>query len=180
MMVNRSCPNKRSQLLVQKTKQCDSTKCSTAATHFICIAIVCLLASPVSAKESKMETEIEALIKMQSDAWNAGNLEKFMSGYLQSSDVCFTAGGELVWGYDAINGRYKAKYGNNSAGMGKLSFSGLKITPLGEKNALCIGHWNVEKEDKSSAGGVFSLVLVKSAEGWRILHDHTSVGKNVS
>lgn len=135
---------------------------------------------PSFAKESKMDAEIKSLLQMQADAWNAGNLDKFMSGYLQSNDVCFTAGGEEVWGYDAINARYKARYGNSSAGMGKLFFSELKIIRLSDTNALCIGHFNVQKEDQTQIGGVFSLVIVKRDGAWRILHDHTSVFKPAS
>lgn len=125
-----------------------------------------------------METEIETLMNMQTEAWNAGDLDKFMSGYVQSKDVCYTAGGEVVWGYDTIAARYKSRYGSDTASMGKLSFSDLKIVPLGLKNALCIGKWNVTKRDSSSVGGVFSLVFVKSKIGWRILHDHSSVSKS--
>ena len=143
-------------------------RCSALALSlFVC-------SSAVFAKEDSMESGIKSLMQMQSDAWNGGNLEKFMSGYLQSKDVCYTAGGNEVWGYDAINARYKSRYGSNTASMGKVSFSELKIIPLGDKNALCIGHWKVEKNDSSSVGGVFSLVFVKTSDGWRILHDHTS------
>ena len=164
--------------------QCVKPAKSHSASFVICASLLLSLVpsfnNPSFSKESKMDAEIRSLLKMQTDAWNDGNLEKFMSGYLQSKDVCFTAGGEEVWGYDAINARYKARYGTSSAGMGKVSFSELKIIPLSDANALCIWHWNVQKEDKTSVGGVFSLVIVKRAGVWRILHDHTSVSKPAS
>ena len=44
---------------------------------------------------------------------------------------------------------------------------------LGSDAALVLGHWHLKRE-KDEIGGVFTLVVQRFPEGWRIIHDHTS------
>ncbi len=80
-------------------------------------------------------------------------------------------------GYDALESRYRKKYGTSKDTMGKLSFSDLEIQSLGASNALCIGHWLVERAGKPSLQGIFSLVLTEDGGAWKIIHDHTSLSQ---
>jgi ketosteroid isomerase-like protein len=57
--------------------------------------------------------------------------------------------------------------------MGKLSFSDLDSTPLGDSHALTLGRWHLER-DAGNIGGAFSLVWRRTGRGWLILHDHTT------
>jgi beta-aspartyl-peptidase (threonine type) len=57
--------------------------------------------------------------------------------------------------------------------MGHLDFSGLEFPLLKPDAALVLGHWHLTR-DKGDVGGVFTLVLQRFPEGWRIIHDHTS------
>jgi hypothetical protein len=57
--------------------------------------------------------------------------------------------------------------------MGRLSFAGLEITPLGDSAALVLGQWRVQRESEPISGN-FSLVLRKFNDRWWIVHDHTS------
>jgi beta-aspartyl-peptidase (threonine type) len=59
--------------------------------------------------------------------------------------------------------------------MGKLTFSELQIEVLGSDSAFVRGRWQVITS-KETLGGLFTLVLKKLPEGWRIVHDHTSAG----
>jgi ketosteroid isomerase-like protein len=134
-----------------------------------------LIPGGVLARQAKAEESVSALLAMQAEAWNNGDLDKFMTGYLSSPDTSYTSGGAVVWGYEALRERYQKKYGVNHEGMGKLAFSDLRIFDLGASNALCIGHWNLERAGQATVQGVFSLTLVKIGAGWKIMHDHTSV-----
>ena len=62
--------------------------------------------------------------------------------------------------------------------MGQLAFSDLNIELLGPDSALVRGRWNLQIEkagaEKEDLGGLFTLILRKKPEGWRIVHDHTS------
>jgi hypothetical protein len=44
------------------------------------------------------------------------------------------------------------------------------------KRALLLGQWHLHR-GSGDIGGVFSLVLQRLPEGWRIVHNHTSLVK---
>ena len=52
--------------------------------------------------------------------------------------------------------------------MGKLSFSGLVVTPLGPDNAMVLGRWKVEKKKETSEGLFTLLGAVLAAPRGRI------------
>lgn len=124
---------------------------------------------------TNVKDTIVKLLQEQNDAWNKGDLDTFMQGYIKSPDLSYSSGGKEVWGYDALRERYQKKYGDNKATMGKLNFTDLRVFELGASNALCIGHWHLVRDNQPNLDGTFSLVLVQTKEGWKILHDHTSV-----
>ena len=129
----------------------------------------------VSTAATKAQSEIEQTIHQQKESWNRGDLDGFMSAYLNSKDICYTSAGVEVWGYDALRERYQKKYGSNKDTMGKLDFRDLKITELSPKSALAVGHWHLDRKDASPMDGTFSLVLLKKNNAWKIIHDHTSL-----
>ncbi|MBX9671632.1 MAG: nuclear transport factor 2 family protein [Candidatus Obscuribacterales bacterium] len=130
------------------------------------------LVSPV---EASMKDDVTAVLTKQMEAWNRGDIDDFMTGYLKSPDISYISGGTVVWGYEALQRRYVNVYGDDKSAMGTLSFSDLKISELGKSNALCIGRWHLERKSQPVLDGVYSLVLTHSKDGWKIIHDHTSL-----
>lgn len=119
------------------------------------------------------EAEAVAVLLAQQAAWNRGDLEGYMAGYLQSDELVFTSGGNIRRGWQETHDKYKAKYGSDPSTMGKLAFDILGVQPLGEEGAIVLGRWKLT--DTPNAGrGVFSVALRKTSEGWRVIHDHTS------
>jgi ketosteroid isomerase-like protein len=57
--------------------------------------------------------------------------------------------------------------------MGRLTLSGLEITPLGDVAAFVLGQWNLDGLGEP-VGGNFTLVFRKIEGRWAIVHDHTS------
>lgn len=130
----------------------------------------------VNQKNSNQETKlITSTLLAQADAWNEGDLDKFMTAYLNSPEITFVSADGEMKGYEALAARYRKRYGSSRDTMGKLSFSDLQIRLLGSENALCVGHWLVERPDHSKLQGMFSLVLDKVDGAWKIIHDHTSL-----
>ena len=119
---------------------------------------------------------IHKVLDMQAEAWNRGDLAAFMTGYLKSPDTSYTSGGAQVWGYEAIHNRYAKAYGTDSSAMGKLSFTDLRTVEVTKDSAFCVGQFHLVKPDSTKADGVFSLVLKKTSDGWKIIHDHTTSG----
>src|SRR5712692_3477811 len=128
-------------------------------------------ASPAK-RESSSTGELQALLEAQSAAWNRGDIEGFMAGYWRSEKTTFAGAKGVFRGWQALLVRYHRDYPDRAA-MGTLSFSDLEITFLAPDAAFVLGQWHLERAS-GPVDGVFSLVVRKVPEGWRIIHDHTS------
>jgi ketosteroid isomerase-like protein len=116
---------------------------------------------------------ITAVLDAQQTGWNRADVDKFLEGYWHSPDLTFSGTGGIARGWDAVQARYKKNYPDQAA-MGHLEFSGLEFRFLGKDAALVLGHWHLARA-QGDIGGVFSLVWQRFPEGWKIIHDHTSV-----
>lgn len=116
---------------------------------------------------------IQKILKEQQSAWNRGDVKEFLQGYWHSPELTFSGSGGITRGWDEVLARYQKTY-PNAAAMGRLDFSDLEFRFLGEDSALVLGKWHLTRE-KDELGGVFTLVFRKFPEGWRIIHDHTSL-----
>jgi beta-aspartyl-peptidase (threonine type) len=61
--------------------------------------------------------------------------------------------------------------------MGKLEFSGLRVIVLSQDSAFVRGSWKLTMSDGKTPHGLFTLVFRKLPQGWKIVHDHTSVAE---
>jgi len=116
--------------------------------------------------------QIQAVLTDQKNAWNRGDIESYMQGYWRSDSLLFTSGGKIQRGWEATFEKYKKSY-STKAKMGTLKFSQLEITLLSPESAWVFGRWELQRE-KDNPKGVFSLILRKFSDGWKIIHDHTS------
>jgi hypothetical protein len=122
--------------------------------------------------------EILRVLNDQMEAWNRGDLDGYMEGYWQDQDspdqkLTYFNGGEKTVSWQALRERNRRKYQGKGQEMGHLSFSEEDIQLLGGDSALVRGRWELEKKNET-VGGLFTLLFQKKAEGWRIVHDHTS------
>jgi beta-aspartyl-peptidase (threonine type) len=120
--------------------------------------------------------EIKALLDAQVKAWNDGDLEGFMAGYWNSPDLTFFSGSDITTGWQPTLDRYRKRYQSEGREMGNLTFSDLQISAATSEMAWVRGRWRVVTS-KETLGGLFTLILKKRPEGWRIVHDHTSAGQ---
>jgi ketosteroid isomerase-like protein len=118
---------------------------------------------------------VRQLLEQQRQAWNRGDLEGFMAAYERSDDLIFTSGARIRRGFATTLEKYRARYGDDQASMGRLEFAVLDIRGVGRGAdvAVVLGTWRVS-ESAQAGHGVFSLVCVRTANGWRVIHDHTS------
>jgi ketosteroid isomerase-like protein len=138
-------------------------------------ALLVLLAAPCFADDPP-EAAVRALLVAQQDAWNKGDLEGFMAGYWNAPGLTFYSGRDKQQGWQATMARYKARYQSPGKEMGRLTFSELEVDVLAPDCVLARGRWKVELKDQT-LDGLFSVVVRKKPEGWRIVHDHTSAGE---
>ena len=117
-------------------------------------------------------SEILAVLHAQQQAWNRGDIDSFMNGYARAETTVFVSGDEVMRGWQTVRDRYLKKY-SDRAKMGTLTFLGLEIELLGPDSAVVLGRWEL-KRASDNPHGRFTLILRKTPDGWRIVHDHTS------
>jgi ketosteroid isomerase-like protein len=126
-----------------------------------------------SERDTKIEKAVTQVLNEQTAAWNKCDIEGFMQGYWNSEELSFTSGNKNTRGWQATFDNYKKGYSDCDK-MGKLSFSELDITVLSKKSAMVRGRFLLErKNDKPT--GLFTLIFRKFKNGWKVVHDHTSV-----
>jgi ketosteroid isomerase-like protein len=125
-------------------------------------------------RDARAEEAIRAVLDAQAAAWNRGDLEGYMDGYLRSNDTEFVGGDTITRGWQTVLERYRRNYDSREK-MGVLTFSDLEITVLGKDAALVLGRWHLKRAN-DDPHGTFSLLFRKTKAGWRIVHDHSSSG----
>lgn len=110
----------------------------------------------------------------QERAWNAGDIDGFLAGYKNSPETIYVSR-EIHKGYEGLADNYRRSYPTKAA-MGTLSFSDFDVTRLDDNFAVLLGKYKLErsKKDGGSAEGIFSLVMEKTENGWKIVVDHTT------
>jgi ketosteroid isomerase-like protein len=132
------------------------------------VAAVTFAAAPADA--STPVGSIPALLAHSADAWNHGNLDAFMTSYENAPSTEYISSKTVIHGYANIRAHYAAHYGS---AMGKLTFSGLSVMPLGSDYAVVVAHWHLAMTSGAHPTGIFSLVLHRSPSGWHIVADHS-------
>ncbi|HEY6351491.1 MAG TPA: nuclear transport factor 2 family protein [Candidatus Angelobacter sp.] len=129
-----------------------------------------------NSEQSRGEAEegVKHLLVSQVEAWNKGDLEGFMGGYWHSPELTFFSGGNIAKGWQAALQRYQRNYQGTGKEMGHLEFQDLTIDLLGGRAAVVTGKWHLTMSDGRTPHGLFTLVLKRLQNGWRIAHDHTS------
>lgn len=117
--------------------------------------------------------EVASVLDEQVEAWNEGDLDRFLWTYWDDDHLTFYSGGTINQGLKAVAARYRKNYQSGGKEMGRLSFSDLDVTILSRERALARARWKLVTK-KETINGLFTLVLRKFPEGWKIVHDHTS------
>ncbi len=120
------------------------------------------------------DAEIRQLLDTQVVAWNRGDLEGYMKGYWNSGELTFFSGATETGGWKPTLERYRQNYKKTGNQMGRLDYSNLRIEMLGDETAWVRGRWRLKTHDGSTRTGLFTLMLRRFPEGWRIVHDHSS------
>jgi hypothetical protein len=137
----------------------------------ICLAVVSRssIASPAAPSG---ESQIRAVLDMQTTAWNRGDIDTFMTGYWHSEETEFLGANGIARGWQAVLDRYRHSYPDRKT-MGTLSFSDLEVHLTCADAAYVVGKFHLVR-DSDQPSGVFSLDFRNFPEGWRIVLDHTT------
>lgn len=138
------------------------------------LLVLALTLSTPSWGQAASQTAIRHLMDQQAADWNRGDVDAFMKAYEDAPTTTFV-GKTVEYGYATIRERYKRIY-PTPEGMGKLTFSNLAIRELNPTYAVATGNFHLERTTAGggNADGIFSLVLKKDPQGWKIILDHSN------
>ena len=140
-----------------------------------CFLVLSLLSLRTTAQQKSGsqsdETAIITAMKNSEDDWNKGNLPGFMKMYTDASTMMMPTG---PTGLSSIRDLYEKHYFNGKMPKQNLRYDELKVTMLGEKYALLTGKFTLSGNNLPERSGRYSLVMIHTTTGWKILHDHSS------
>src|SRR5688572_1920902 len=141
---------------------------------FYCALLTGLLAAGCATTKTITTQDRESIIGlMQASAadWNSGKLDEFMSLYDTASTFMMARG---PVGLSGMRENYQKGFFNGDQPKQQLRFEDLEIRPLGSDHALLTGKFVLSGNNLPEKRGIYTLVFVKRASGWKILHDHSS------
>jgi ketosteroid isomerase-like protein len=142
-----------------------------ALAIIFCISVAAIVsAAPTQTLDAT--AQIRSVLHAQQDAWNRGDIDRFMNGYARSASTVFVSEDTIRRGWETVRDRYRKRY-SDRAKMGTLAFSDLEITLLSSDAAVVLGRWSLKRANDQPHGR-FTLIFKRLPEGWRIVHDHTS------
>lgn len=118
------------------------------------------------------EETIRHMMAVQEEAWNDGDIPRFMEPYWKSPDLVFLGESGPIYGWQNTLERYYTKYPDRQA-MGKLRFS---IDDIKERSASVysvIGQYYLTREGIEDLQGYFMLLIQKIDDQWVIVADST-------
>lgn len=147
---------------------------------FLCGLLLLAIASGVARAAGNEAAAIRRVMAQQAAAWNRGDVAGYMHGYKDAPDTTFV-GRTVRKGYRVILDGYRRHYATK-AQMGRLTFSELDVRLLpgpdgAARYAVVTGRFHLDRDARGEAAqddGVFSLLWENTADGWKIILDHTS------
>ena len=122
--------------------------------------------------QSKDEINIREILEGQTNAWNQGNIEKFMQGYWKNDSLMFIGKTGINWGWQKTLENYKRGYPDTTA-MGKLSFDIILVKKLSSEYYYLVGKWMLARSI-GNLSGYYNLLFKKINGRWFIIADHSS------
>ena len=150
---------------------------ATVYAGLLLIPLACTSSQEASVSATPIEVDLEALQKILADqvaAWNAGDIDAFMTGYWNSDSLRFVSGNTERKGWQSTIERYRTTYPDRAA-MGHLTFEELAFRRLSPNWATGFGRFRLKREESlGDLTGLFTLLFEKRNGRWMIVQDHTS------
>lgn len=119
------------------------------------------------------EGSIREMLELSAAAWNAGDLDGFMSSYAPDSNTTFVGHRELLRGYDVIEANYAPLF-EPGATRDSLRFEDMSIHMIDPLHAVGYARWVLVRDGEPWRSGPFTLVVERRGTNWFIIHDHSS------
>jgi ketosteroid isomerase-like protein len=118
------------------------------------------------------EAQMRASLQASADAWNRGDLKGHLAIYDASVTVMTKTGPRPT--IEAIEKSFGQAYFVDGRPKQHLRMESVTIRSLSERSALMTGRFILSGGGLPEQSGWFTLVWLRTAAGWRAVHDHTS------
>ncbi|MFL5509690.1 MAG: YybH family protein, partial [Gemmatimonadaceae bacterium] len=115
---------------------------------------------------------IKAVFDTTAAGWNRGELPVYLSAYVDTATAMGSTG--LVRGVSGIEGQMKGGFWRTGRPAQVLSYDHLEIRPIGPDQTIATGQYILTGGGLRDRTGWFSTIWVRTAAGWRMVHDHSS------
>jgi len=129
--------------------------------------------APVADEGPDLAEQVASLLDRQAAAWNAGDLDGFMSAYSPSPTTTYIGSTGLIEGYDGIRERYAPGFAEGAA-RDSLRFEGLRVREVDERVGVATARYVLERAGAVTSTGPFTLVLLNVEGAWLIVHDQSA------
>lgn len=118
------------------------------------------------------EITIRNAMNEQLEAWNKGDINRFMTTYWQSDSLMFIGKSGVTYGWKETKENYIQSYPDTAA-MGKLDFKIIEVKRLSVLYFHVVGRWQLTRSI-GNLSGHFTLLFKKVKNKWVIVSDHSS------
>ena len=126
----------------------------------------------ISMAQSADEKAIRNAMNEQLNAWNTGDINRFMETYWQDDSLMFIGKTGVTYGWENTKSNYLKSYPDTAA-MGKLDFKIIQVRRLSVLYFSVVGKWHLARS-VGDLSGHFTLLFKKVKDKWLIISDHSS------
>ena len=151
------------------------TAARVATVLTLLAAAACVRAEATRAPASSWaadEAAIRAATTASADAWNRGDLKGHLAIYVDSVTFMTRTGPRP--GVAAIEQSFATTYFRDGLPKQQLRFEQTTIRRLDANSALETGRFILSGGGEPDQSGWFTLIWVRTAAGWKAVHDHSS------
>jgi len=142
------------------------------------VVAVCAACTP-AAPPALTTAEVQQFVRDYAAAANAANASKVMEMVLREQSVSSIFAGKIDRGWEAIRSATDATLSRPNRAQVALGM--INVTPLAPDAALAVGTMNfigshqIGNMTFESLPGAFTIVVKRTPEGLRLIHEHYSV-----
>ena len=140
------------------------------------VLLSALLVVSVSAGEAqtRFEREILTALEVYVEATNSGDAEAVADLYVDSPATGTVGDGQVYTGWSSVSDLLWSIYAQS--GTVQLQAADVTVTPVGSDGAVAYftADWAFGSPVQSRSRGAMTVVFVRTGQGWKVAHDHTS------
>ena len=134
-----------------------------------------VFAGTPSPKTVDVRAEVQAFVKNYVEAGNKTDVTAMMEMISHKEGVTSIGDGAITRGWEAIRTENDEMVGKE--GLYKISMGSIDVLPLGANHAVAIAPHTITLATDAGqvqVAGAVTFVLEKSANGWKLVHEHAS------